>query len=157
MALSWATSEAYIGRNVNVINSYRKVLGKKFFEMVFTYSLMWILISFGFLFFLIPGIILLVKYCFVPQVVIVEGLSGMKALRRSKNLIRNAFMKTLLYLSLFSFIEGIIAITLGFNDIARYLGTLLFTPLGTIFFTVYYYDRVGLIEPQLSTQITVIH
>ncbi len=151
MALTWATSEAYLGRNADIINSYRKVFGKRYFEMVNTYVLMWIFVFFGFMFFLIPGIILLVRYCFVPQVVIVEDLRGIKALRRSKELIRKAFMKTLLYLSLFGLIEGIIANTLGFNDIAKYLGTLLFTPLGTIFFTVYYYDRVGLVEPRLST------
>jgi hypothetical protein len=147
MALTWATSEAYLERNASVIDSYRKVLSKRFFEMVFTYALMWIFVFIGFVFFLIPGIMLLVKYCFVPQVVIVEGLSGMKALRRSKDLTRNAFMKTLFYLSLFGLIEGIIANTLGFNDIAKYLGALLFTPLGTVFFTVYYYDRVGFGNP----------
>ncbi len=146
MALSWAVSEAYLNHEVSFIDSYRRVLGKRILQVIFTYALMYIFLFLGFIFFIIPGVYLLVNYLFVPQAVIIEGLSGMKALQRSKDLIRSVFMKTCLFMILFAFIEGIIGITLGFNDAVRYLGTLLFTPLGTVFFTVYYYKMVKFVE-----------
>jgi hypothetical protein len=150
VALTWAASEAYSGNDTSLISSYRMVFGRRFFKVVFTYGVMWIFISFGFLFFLIPGIILLVRYCLVPQVVIIGGLNGIKALRRSKDLIHNAFLKTLIFLILFTFIEGLIVTTLGFNDTLKYLVALLFTPFGTIFYTVYYYDRVESLRAGLT-------
>jgi len=70
----------------------------------------------GFILFIIPGIILAVRYVFTQYIVIEENLSGLAALKRSQELVKGKFWKVLGYsifptvvIFLISFITSFVA------------------------------------------------
>lgn len=70
-----------------------------------------LLIMLGILLLIVPGIIMMVFYSLVAWVVIVEGFTGMKALRRSKDLVKGNWWKVAIRLLL----PNIIVAAISFN------------------------------------------
>jgi hypothetical protein len=62
---------------------------------------------------IIPGIIAAVSYCFVGQVVVLEGLSGMAALNRSHSLALGYRWRIFGIMFLIGFLQGILGMVLG--------------------------------------------
>jgi len=84
-AILHVISEEFAGRHVSAGNALRFAL-TRFLPLLGTSLLAGLIIGVGFLLLIIPGIIFLIWYAFVGQVVVVEGLSGNDALSRSKAL-----------------------------------------------------------------------
>jgi hypothetical protein len=61
-----------------------------------------VLIAIGFVFFFIPGVILGLFFAFVSPVVLIEGLSGKAALRRSIELVRSDWLRVALVIIVFA-------------------------------------------------------
>ncbi|MFT3883677.1 MAG: hypothetical protein QM703_29015 [Gemmatales bacterium] len=75
----------YLGKPVTVGSAIGYAF-KRFGDLFVTALLAGIIIGLGFLLLVIPGIIFAIWYVFATQVVMVEGMGGMKALARSKSL-----------------------------------------------------------------------
>jgi hypothetical protein len=113
----------------------------------------------GYIALVVPGIILEIMYSLVLPVIIIEGL-GFKSMKRSRELVRHRWLKTLvLYvvLGLILEIPAVIALTIisftGFpapivDDIV--MGFVL--PIVPISFTVYYYSNIARITFPASSQ-----
>jgi|SRR3989338_9962967 len=69
------------------IAPYLKAAAGRFWDVLWTYILMTILIILGLILFIIPGIILVISYSFAFYIVMNENKSGYAALKRSMELI----------------------------------------------------------------------
>jgi hypothetical protein len=65
-----------------------------------------LLIALGFVFFVIPGIVLALLFAFVSPVVMIEGLGGRAALRRSVELVRADWLRVALVVIVFGVINA---------------------------------------------------
>lgn len=97
-AITYTVSEEYQGRTVSVKNAIKRAL-PLWLPMVWTGILVGLVKWLGLMMCLVPGGIFALFYLIVNQVVVVEGQSGVEAMRRSWNLmggnIVNAFILTL--------------------------------------------------------------
>jgi hypothetical protein len=78
-------SQEFVGQRATVGDAFRFAL-HRFGRLLFASLLAGLLVGVGALFCLVPGILFMIWYVFVGQVVIVEGLKGERALSRSKKL-----------------------------------------------------------------------
>lgn len=85
-AVTHAISRLYLGRPVTAIGAFRASL-PRVVPLILTWILMVAIIMVGFVLFIIPGIYFAIWYGLSQYVVIIEELSGMSALRRSKQLV----------------------------------------------------------------------
>lgn len=94
-AVTLAVAEEFQGRSISVKESLRRAL-PIWLPMLWTTILSGLVISLGFLMCIIPGVIFALFYYVINQVVVVEGQSGVDAMRRSwalmKDNIGNAFI-----------------------------------------------------------------
>ncbi|MBN2546184.1 MAG: hypothetical protein JXB50_10335 [Spirochaetes bacterium] len=88
------------------INVFKHVL-KKFLPLLGTTMISGIMMTFGFLFCYIPGLILMVYMIFVPQAVILENKYFFSAIGRSFSLVNKNFWIVALILLIFYFIYSI--------------------------------------------------
>ena len=72
-----------------------------------------LLVAIGLFLGVIPGIVLMVLYAFVSPVVLVEGLGGIAALRRSADLVRSDWLRVTLVVVVFGVIHGVARIVAG--------------------------------------------
>jgi len=79
------TAGEYVDRHVGMGEAFGHVL-RRLGSLLLTSILAWLVIGLGFFLCLVPGLIFLTWYVFVPQVVVLEGLSGPRALARSTEL-----------------------------------------------------------------------
>lgn len=93
-----------------------------------------IVIAFGCVFFLIPGLVLALFFAFVSPVVLIEGLGGRAALERSTTLVRSDWLRVALVLLAFALVRGV----------AQVLGSALVPP-GSIFFSSLLSDLVTMV------------
>jgi len=84
-ALTYAVSQTYLGRVVSIGESFRKVR-QRLGALLWSSALTVIIIGLGMLAFILPGLIFYLNYLLVSQVVVLEGLNGRRALRRSREL-----------------------------------------------------------------------
>jgi hypothetical protein len=100
----------YLGRPTNLSDCYLHAL-RRWFPLVVTNLLMYLVIAGGWIMCVIPGLILLFWFLVAPQVVVLENRSGPNALLRSKDLMRGemgkAFALTLLVSSINSSVGSI--------------------------------------------------
>lgn len=87
-ALIQATSDAYLGRPIDIAGAYRISVGQ-FFSLMFTYILGMVAIAFGMVLLIVPGIIIALLLFVSPAAVVLEGLSPVAALKRSWDLCQN--------------------------------------------------------------------
>ncbi len=85
-AILHVISEEYVGRRVSLGESLRFAL-TRFGPLLGTTILAGLIIALGFMLLVVPGIIFWLNYALIAQVVVVEGLSGEPALKRSKDLV----------------------------------------------------------------------
>ena len=72
-----------------------------------------LLVAIGLFLGVIPGIVLMVLYAFVSPVVLVEGLGGIAALRRSVELVRSDWLRVALVVVVFGVIHGVARVVAG--------------------------------------------
>jgi hypothetical protein len=93
-----------------------------------------IVIAFGCVFFVIPGLVFAVLFAFVSPVVLIEGIGGRAALERSTALVRSDWLRVALVLLAFAVVRGV----------AQLVGTALVAP-GSIFFGSLLSDLVTMV------------
>src|SRR5262249_39694565 len=84
-ATLYIIAQEFVDRRASLGEAFRFAF-HRFGRLLGASILAGIFIGLGMLLCLVPGIIFYLWYCFVGQVVVVEGLGGDKALRRSKEL-----------------------------------------------------------------------
>lgn len=87
-ALTVAVSRRYLGQSVGVREAFGFILRQRFWKLIGAVLLASILIFLGSLLLVVPGIYLAIRYALVSEVVVLEGLGGMAALRRSTQLMK---------------------------------------------------------------------
>ncbi len=86
-ALIYAVSEVHLGHEVSLAGSFGAIW-PKLGALISTMLLVWFLILLGGLFFVIPGLIFLFRWLMADKVVVLEGMRGVKAMGRSRELMR---------------------------------------------------------------------
>ena len=86
-AMTMALGDLYVGRPTSPGDAARKSWAI-LLPVVGTGLLSWLLISLGFLLLIIPGIWLILSYWLLSQVMVIERVFGMAALRRSSELMK---------------------------------------------------------------------
>ncbi len=66
-----------------------------------------LVVAFGFVFFVIPGLVLGLLFVFVSPVVLIEGLRGRAALERSTTLVRSDWLRVALVTVTFAVVRGV--------------------------------------------------
>lgn len=94
----------------------------------------------------------LLRLLFLPQVVVLEGRSGLSAISRCRELVKGRSLRVFVILFLFTLLEGVVTWALGSVPVLRYLAGLLVAPVGAIWVTLLYYERVDatLLSPARS-------
>ena len=89
--------------------------GTNYFEIMLAHFLVSIIILFGFVFLIIPGIVFSCKLAFVPYLVIDKGMKATEALEKSWELTTGYSWKIFLigFISLFLFLFGLILFFVG--------------------------------------------
>ena len=153
--LTVAISEICLGIKPSVARSYRRAFAEPR-KLLGTYALAFGIILLGFVLFLVPGILFSVWYTFAGPVVVLEGLAGRTALKRSRELgrgyyLRNfgiLFLSQLLTLLLAMVLSGLVGVAMALSfgrvsEAAQFLGGvlgLLVAPPAVIAFVLLYYD-----------------
>jgi hypothetical protein len=106
---------------------------------------LWLLVSIGLFFLFIPGLVLLVLFAFTSPVVLVEGLGGVAALRRSAELVRSDWLRVTLVVVVFGVIHAV----------ANILASA-FVPHGAIFVGSFLSDLVRLLLLPIPIMGTVL-
>ncbi len=103
---AYLASEAYKGSSVTAKEAIFKGIKPHYGKVLWALFLAGLLIILGFLFFIIPGIILLARYSLIPYVIFNEDVRGIKALGRSWALTKGHTMEMLGLLAATSVIGG---------------------------------------------------
>lgn len=149
-AVVMIASEAYLGREVAAADAVRAV-GRRFFSVWGAAIIQGLLIIFGLILFVIPGIIAMVLTFGMQQAVMIEGKAAGEAFERSKTLASGQF-KQIMLTSVLAFIIMIFAmmgfgVLIGMTVADLRMSTLLINitmiainPLAAVVGTVLYYD-----------------
>jgi hypothetical protein len=109
----YAIASAYLNRRISVGLAFRRARSV-FLSLLWTMLLLWLVLMAGLILLVVPFFIFLLWYALVSQVVVLEGLSGQAALKRSHQLMKGN-MGTAIVLGILvvviSFASGIV---LGF-------------------------------------------
>jgi len=155
-ATTVAVSDICLGNPPSFRRSYGKVLGKLVLLLLGTNLLQVLAIAIGFVLLIVPGLVVAIWLILSQAVVVLEGRSGVAALKRSKQLGDGAHWRTaglfLLLMILMAVIGGVIGGIFGglFPDLLehwtfRVLLTAiqqgLATPVMLIALVLIYYDR----------------
>jgi hypothetical protein len=117
----------------------------------------------GFLFLVVPGILLAFFFSFVPTVALFEGVGGTAALRRSYDLVRSDWLRMLLILIAFGIISAVAQTLAGMlwrglfgTRLLQDALTLLVLPIPVIASVLLYFDirrkREGFDDKQLAKE-----
>lgn len=82
-ALIYAISNAYLEKPISVGESYKKAF-QRLLPLIGTWFLVFLAIMGGFILLIIPGILAAFWFSLATQVVVIEGVGGIPALKRSK-------------------------------------------------------------------------
>jgi hypothetical protein len=152
-----ALSDVCIGEQPTVARSYRRVFSRRAGRLLWTNVLQILAIVTGFVLLIVPGLILTMRFLFVPTVVVLEDRTGGAALKRSASLgkghhWRNAGALLLLLLPLW-LISGII------GGVAGGVGALLLdNPLEHwTFRALLILLQVGLVQPLMLITIALLY
>jgi hypothetical protein len=114
-------------------------------------------VFFGFLALIVPGIILAVRWVVVSQAVVIEGLSGTVALRRSFELTRDRFWSSFLVLFVLLLLVGVMsavflipleyaaeqADTMALSLLGQIISSVFTLPLVAVAYTLLYYSLLA--------------
>lgn len=149
-AVIQAVARLYLGEQVTALEAVKHGF-KRYFPLIWTSILMMLAIYIGMILCVIPGLICMVIFGLSQDVVVIEGISGFKALGRSKKLVSGDWM-TFVALGLIMFV---ISAALNWSaqlipepNIGVVVGTLMqaiTTILWTAAFVVFYFSaRCGI-------------
>jgi hypothetical protein len=94
-ALARVISRRYLNEPTTVPAAYRSIGWRIFFRLIGA-SALWILCVFvSAFFFLLPAIVISVYWLFIPQVIVLEGVTVADSLGRSWRLVQGSFWRTL--------------------------------------------------------------
>jgi hypothetical protein len=108
-----------------------------------------IVVTIGFVFFFIPGLVLAVLFTFVSPVVLIEGLGGRAALERSTTLVRSDWLRVTILLLSFAvvrwvamFVAGLVVPhgSLFISSMLRDLFTMVMLPVPVLGTVLLYFD-----------------
>lgn len=149
-----AVSEVCLGIKPNVVRSYRRAFAQPARAMG-TYFLAMVIVILGLMALLVPGIVFSLWYILVGSVVILEGLAGRAALKRSRELgrgyyLRNfgiVFVATLIVLLAVMVLSGAVGAAAYFaggsplvTELSGGLIALLLSPPNIVLVVLLYYD-----------------
>jgi hypothetical protein len=152
-AITISVSDICLGNAPSLLRSYRKVF--RLFGRMFTASMLQLIfIIIGFVLLCIPGIIAMLWFIFTPCIVVIEGLGGLAAVKRSKAIGQSYNWRNLgvfalvIVIAFVAYVILLIPLLLLFPDAAnRFVGRffnnifqLLGTPLGIVSIVLMYYD-----------------
>jgi hypothetical protein len=86
-ALIYAIANCYLEKPISVGSAFARG-GRIFIPLLLTWILTYLVVMLGFVLFIIPGIIFGLWFSLVSRVVVIEGISGTKAMSRSKQLMK---------------------------------------------------------------------
>ena len=110
-ALVRAIADVYLGKTFSPLSAIRQAF-QKLLPLVGTWILFFLAYVIGSMLCIIPGILVLLWYSLATQVVVIEGVAGTAALKRSKALMKDnmgAFFALLLVVGLVNLAIGAIA------------------------------------------------
>ena len=161
-ATIFAVSDLYLGRPASVRGSYRKVGGKTF-RVILVLILVGLSVGVGFILLIIPGLILLCRTAVSVPVAMLEDTKSIASIERSMQLTKGFAMQVFLifllvwvlsYVALlifqvpFTYLQGAAAqahqtLSFGvlvFQHLSSFLSEVLIGPIGTIAFSLMYYN-----------------
>ena len=130
IAIADASKDSLSGRTVDVKKSVLNALSKSAVVMI-SAAIYWLSVVVGFIFFVIPGIILLVWWYFYEYAIIFDDTSIMGSFKMSRELVRGNWLKTAIYILIISVVNSLITRTLSF-----FIGGLQLFFIGDILFMV---------------------
>ncbi len=129
-AIADAARDSLSGRNVDVKKSVQNALSKGAVIMI-SAAIYWIGVAVGMMFFVIPGIIMLVWWYFFEYAVIFDDADIIGSFKLSKRLVDGKWFKTAVYILIISIINNMITRTVSF-----FIGALQLFFIGDILFTI---------------------
>jgi len=132
-AITISISDMCLGNKPSVARSYGKIFGKMLGKLFVANLLQMLFVFIGLILLIVPGVIAAVWLLLTPSVVMLEGLGGMNALKRSKALGQGFYWRNFGVLLLVMVICGVLGAILG-----AILGALFGTVLGNFGFRLIY-------------------
>jgi len=148
-------SDICLGNEPSLRRAYRRAFGRSAGQLIGTFFLSMAIVLGGFIICIIPGLIFSIWYTFATIVVVIEGLAGRRALRRSKELGQGFYLRNFGVLFLCSVMVQVCSFLVGFAlaNVASALGlhnlvagipsvavSLLLSPITLIAAVLLYYD-----------------
>lgn len=152
-AITISVSDICLGNPPSLTRSYKRVF--RLFGKMFTASMLQLIfVVIGFVLLCVPGIIAMLWFMFTPCIVVMEGLGGLAALKRSRALGRGynwrnfGVFALVMVIAFVAYVILVIPLVLFIPDAAshfsgRFFNTifqLLGTPLGIVAIVLMYYD-----------------
>jgi hypothetical protein len=103
-AMIYAIANCYLEKPSSMGIAFNRAF-RIFLPLIGTWILMYVIVLIGFILLIIPGFIFLFWYTLATRVVVVEGVSGMAALKRSKQLMKGN-VGTVFVLGIILFVIG---------------------------------------------------
>ena len=136
-------SDICLGNKPNLLRSFKRVFSLKLLgKILWTGILLMVIVTIGLILFIIPGLIFMCWFMISNNIVILEGLRGYKALKRSKLLGKGYYMRngglyifTVILSSLMQSILQILA-DRGLLFFMQYRAIKIFEPIIIGFFTI---------------------
>lgn len=113
MATIYIAKETIKKQNIDYIVSLKKAFSR-YLPFIGTSILVGLALIPLYLLFIIPGLIFSVYWIFVPTIVILNDLSGVKAMKHSKQIVKGRWRKTIWYSFVISFLGYLAAFLLAF-------------------------------------------
>lgn len=147
-----SVSDICLGNKPSLFRSYSRVFSKLAWRMFITSILTMVVVFAGIVLLIIPGLIFGVWFLYAQIVVMLEGLSGPAALKRSKALGKGFYWRTVGIYGAFALLMGLIVGVIAFATafvvpsavVLRVMIAILETgvvvPLSFIMFVLLYYD-----------------
>lgn len=158
-ALTNCVSEYYMGRDISVKAAYQRVL-PQFMTLIIAGILVMLIIMFGFILLIVPGIIFMFWYALTTPSIIVEQLSATEGMQRSKFLTSGNLGKIFGVSFIIFVITIVIAMPISIcgniliapifsqntimhviaQEFTELIANILITPVGAITYILLYYD-----------------
>jgi hypothetical protein len=150
-ATTWAVSREYLDEPATAGQAFRAAI-HLFVPVIKTGILKGLLITLGYICFIIPGVYLSFRYALSGSVVVIEGVSGMEALRRSKFLMKDNVTKIFLVFLVVGLLNaGLGAATnlvpgIFFNAVAASVVTGMVYIFSATVYVVFYFHARAMVE-----------
>jgi hypothetical protein len=141
----WVIVRTTLGHEVGFVNALGSLTPSLVVRLLGTTLLVTAGVTTGFFLFIVPGLVLLVWFSLVNQVVVVEGMAYIEAVRRCLEIIRGSWWRVLSVLLVLVVINltALVVLNSLFGEAAVVLGQLfgiLFVPFWSIALTLLYFD-----------------